>query len=1087
VKKDVARHSTAELASSPRPRSASHRPSGFFVLRTPLLPAAVVERWARSTTSDVSEPDARVLHQRLRDWVHRPDVREALWLASPTLDASVSAWLEDPESPRARGVTVNLVRYLCRSATRPTPFGLFSGCSHGRFGARTELELVGLSEYRRHTRLDAEYVMALGERLGTQVWQGLRYRPNSSLSEAGDQLRYVEAQTDPTTRERSFRLVAADRSPALLVTLERAARGRSARELAEALVSDDVSLEEALDYVAALVEAQVLESELEPCVTGRQPADELLVTLQERELSRGAREVLRQVQADLAELDARPLGSSLQRYGAVHEALSTLPLEVDPARLFQVDLHKPARALTLGPAVVRELTAAIELLVRIAEAPPATALERFIAAFVQRYEMAEVPLLEALDEERGVGAALSDRQRFDPSTLLDDLDFPEPPQLSPARGPRDQLLVHAATAALRDGRREWVLSEEDLQALAVPEPAPLPDALSIFATIAARSADAVDRGDFELCVRNLNGPSGARMLGRFCHGDPALLAAVQGHLSDEAALRPGAIFAEIVHLPAGRVGNILCRPVLRGYEIPYLGRSGAPSDRQIPVSDLLVSVSGGRVRLRSRSLGVEVIPRLTTAHLYVHTELMVYRFLCSLQRSIDLRWSWGDVAASVPFLPRVRHGRIVLSLARWLLRPSDIEPLAVAAPEARRQAVLALRDRMALPRWVSVEANDSVLRLDLDNDLMLDSFLSIARSRPTVTLTEVYPEDDRLCVTGPEGRFVHELLAPFVSTREPEREPPPIAGVDTPRHFVPGSEWLYAKLYGGPATADRLLLEVVAPLRADALQNGAADAWFFIRYADPQPHLRVRFHGPPGKLLSQVLVALKDRLAPWIADGRVSSLQLDTYVREVERYGGAAGVPLAEQLFFADSEATLELVATAGSEAHAADVRWRFALFGLHALLDDFGLSLPERVSLLARLEREFARRCQTNRHAQLQVAAKFRKERDAIAALLARQAPGFARAYAIFERRTAAWHGAVERLVRHARSAETTQDLPQLGASFLHMHVNRVLRSEQPLQEWILYEFLRRLYVSELARHAAPAPTRRGEADPGVTRTGQG
>jgi thiopeptide-type bacteriocin biosynthesis protein len=1028
-----------------------------------------------------------VLHQRLRDWVRRPEVREALWLASPTLDAGVEAWLEDPESPRARGVTPILVRYLCRSATRPTPFGLFSGCSSGHFGARTELELVGLSDYRRHTRLDAQYLMALSEHLGAlpDVWQGLRYRPNSSLSEVGDQLRYIEAETDPTTRARSFRLVAADRSPALLATLKAAARGASARELAEALVGDDVSLEEALDYVAALVEAQVLESELAPCVTGREPSDELLVTLQQRDLARGAREVLRQVQAGLGELDARPLGSSLQRYGAVREALATLPLEVDPARLFQVDLHKPARALTLGPAVVRELTAAIELLARIAEAPPATALERFVAAFVRRYEMAEVPLLEALDEERGVGAALSERQRFDPSTLLDELDFPEPPQPSPARGPRDQLLVHAATAALRAGRRDWVLSEDDLQALATPEPAPLPDALSILATIAARSAEAVDRGDFELCVRNVGGPSGARMLGRFCYGDAALLADVQAHLNDEAALRPGALFAEIVHLPAGRVGNVLCRPVLRDYEIPYLGRSGAPDDRQIPVSDLLVSVRGERVRLRSRSLGVEVIPRLTTAHLYVHTELMVYRFLCALQRSIDLRWSWGEVAAALPFLPRVRHGRIVLSLARWLLRPSDVEPLAVASPEARRQAVLALRDRLALPRWVSVEENDSVLRVDLDNDLMLESFLAIARSRASVVLTEVYPEDDRLCVTGPEGRFVHELIAPFVSTREPEREPAPFAGVTTPRHFMPGSEWLYAKLYCGPATADRLLLDVVAPASAEALASGAADAWFFIRYADPHPHLRVRFHGPPDQLIGQVLVALRDRLAPWIADGHVSSLQLDTYVREVERYGGAAGVPLAEQLFFADSEATLELVATAEGEAQGADLRWRFALFGLHALLDDLGLSLQQRVALLTRLEREFARRCQTNRHSELQVAARFRKERDVLAASIARRAPELARAYPIFERRTAAWHGAVERLVRHARSAETTQDLPQLASSFLHMHVNRVLRSEQPLQEWILYEFLRRLYVSELARHAAPAPAVR-KADP-LTRSRQG
>ena len=60
------------------------------------------------------------------------------------------------------------------------------------------------------------------------------------------------------------------------------------------------------------------------------------------------------------------------------------------------------------------------------------------------------------------------------------------------------------------------------------------------------------------------------------------------------------------------------------------------------------------------------------------------------------------------------------------------------------------------------------------------------------------------------------------------------------RRFPPGSEWLYAKLYTGIATADDVLLEVIAPLTQEALRRGAADKWFFIRYADPQWHLRLR-------------------------------------------------------------------------------------------------------------------------------------------------------------------------------------------------------------------------------------------------------
>jgi hypothetical protein len=68
------------------------------------------------------------------------------------------------------------------------------------------------------------------------------------------------------------------------------------------------------------------------------------------------------------------------------------------------------------------------------------------------------------------------------------------------------------------------------------------------------------------------------------------------------------------------------------------------------------------------------------------------------------------------------------------------------------------------------------------------------------------------------------------------------------RRFPPGSEWLYAKLYTGAATADQVLRQVVRPVTEAALRCGAADGWFFIRYGDPDWHLRLRLHGRPSSV-----------------------------------------------------------------------------------------------------------------------------------------------------------------------------------------------------------------------------------------------
>ena len=82
----------------------------------------------------------------------------------------------------------------------------------------------------------------------------------------------------------------------------------------------------------------------------------------------------------------------------------------------------------------------------------------------------------------------------------------------------------------------------------------------------------------------------------------------------------------------------------------------------------------------------------------------------------------------------------------------------------------------------------------------------------------------------------------------PAPAPPPAVR----RRFPPGSEWLYAKLYTGAATADRVLRDVVGPVTRSALRAGAVDGWFFIRYGDPDWHLRWRLHGDPGRLRGEV-------------------------------------------------------------------------------------------------------------------------------------------------------------------------------------------------------------------------------------------
>jgi lantibiotic biosynthesis protein len=1061
-------------------RAASHhhhgtmgalRPAGFFVLRTPLLAMDVLLDWTAGSSgapaSDREAWDSRsaLLRQGLAELVRRPEVREAIFVASPDLDDAVDVWLDDPLSERGGRAERALVRYVARMCTRPTPFGLFAGCSVGSVGGVTDIRLPGLDSYRRTTRLDMEYVATLvGELERTpELRRRLTYRPNSSLYTAAGRTRYVEAVL--RDRVRRHRLVAVDSSGYLLDTLSRAGAGATAAGLAEALVDDDITIEEATGFVEELIDAQLLVSELEPVVTGTEPTAALIDGL------RGGGDgttaaVLGDASARLHALDQQSPGLPPQHYRDIAGLLGGLPARVELPRLFQVDLTKPVDTAQLGPEVVRELEAAAHLLHQLSAPPRNTPLDRFRERFVARYEDAAVPLEQALDEEVGIGFDANLAPAAEASPLLGGLDFPGDAETTVPWSRTMTFLTRRLTQALRDGAQQIRITAEDAEGLAAADLPPLPSAFAVTASLAAASPDAFRTGDFSVLVHGVVGPSGARMLGRFCHSDPELESQVRGHLAREAALQPDAIFAEIVHLPEGRIGNIMHRPVLRDHEIIYLGRSGAPLDQQIPVSDLVVSVRGNRVVLHSQRLGREVIPRLTTAHNFQARSIGTYRFLCALQNQGVhglLTFDWGMLAAS-PYLPRVVSGRVVLSRARWRLGRSDIATLDHKQPHARFVAMQALRARLHLPRLAVLSDADNELTVDLDNPLMAETLAHLLRRRTEAVLVELFPSPDCLWISGPEGRFAGEVIVPF-EARVPAATPRVAlapAQAQSPAAHIPGSDWLFLKLYCGTSTADGLLRDLVTPLVRDARASGAVDRWFFIRYSDPDWHLRLRFHGAPDALAA-LLIDVSARIEPLLADASVSRLAVDTYRPELQRYGGVLALPLVESIFEADSDAVLDIIALLSGD-EGMDARWRLTLRGSDMLLDDLGLSWDERRKAMRSLRDAYRIEHRVDATLRRQVGERFRRESASLVDLVRRSndaASDLSPGLDVLAARSARIRPLGEELRALGDAGRLVTPLPDIARSLVHMHANRLLRSAQRAQELVIYDFLDRVYTS--------------------------
>jgi thiopeptide-type bacteriocin biosynthesis protein len=1040
-------------------------PAPFFLLRTPLLPFAFQLELAGTPDGDADPiATAECIRRRLGRAVERADIREALFLASPSFHETLPLWLREPTSERGQKAERTLIRYLARMSARPTPFGLFAGCSVGRTGDVTRLTLGAPQDYRRRTRLDSEYLCELGDALTRQppLRKRLRYFTNTTLYARGDSFRYAEQVNG--SRGRSYRLVSVERSDYLEAILSAAGKGAAYVELSRLLVdSFGVATEQADTFLDELIDGQLLISALTPVPVG---ADPIVTVIDELERAGAADEgaALHDAQARLRALDVAGVGAPLDEYAALAHGMAALPVRVSPARICQVDLFKPAPTLTLGKAPLDELERGIRLLHALPFGRPAETLARFRRAFRERYGEAEVPLVEVLDGESGLVFARDGERAGDASPLLSALPWPPPAATSPPWLPLHQLLLRKLEPTFADARMELSLSDGELVALAQPDPLPLPTSFAATICLSAVDEAAVDRGDFTLLIQHVVGPPGIRFLARFSHLDTELERLVRAEADYEQQLSPDALLAEIVFSPPGHVGNIVNRPALRDHEIPYLSRSLVPSPQQIPIDDLRVSVVGDRVVLRSAARGCEIIPRHSSALNARPGQLSLYRFLRAVQDqglATALEWDWGPLA-SCSFLPRVVSGRLILSLARWRLDSADLSGLTGDAA-----ALAQLRALRRLPRFVNLVESDSALTIDLENAVAVAALAHAARQSPQLVLTECFPPPDQLCVSDARHRYTHEMIVPFrasaVTAAPPDAFPRPARVNPSERRCAPGSSWAYLKLYCGEATIDRILREQVGPFCAR--HSHAIERWFFVRYDDPESHLRLRLRGRDAAATTMLRSELESAAAALLANGQISRVQVDTYEREIERYGGVDELRLCEALFCADSAAVVAILGQL--EMDDLHARWQATLLGMATLLDDMALSVAAKLDIARRRRDMYREELRADIPMLRQIGEQFRSQRRRLDELLHGRAATttLAPVAAILAQRSAATRPLIAELAARVAADERPAALARWAANFMHMHANRMLRGSLRAHELVLYDFLYRLYDGERSR----------------------
>lgn len=589
-----------------------------------------------------------------------------------------------------------------------------------------------------------------------------------------------------------------------------------------------------------------------------------------------------------------------------------------------------AQVPTLDARISAELIDALEAIVRqwpIGD-PVCARVER---RFLKRYGRdASVSLLEALDPEVGIWfaersplAALIGGQQLEARIV-------------------SSVGESASCVPVQSGDIADVTEEDELDL----STAPLASTRSVLrhAPILTVSASLVEQGcSSRIWLRGVEASPGYSLLVRH-----AMALGHTTHLSslfDESD--PEVIFAELVHAPTSKSESIATRLSVTPYEIELFYRGSANAGASIRCDELELRASSGRMFLWCERLGKKVVPVLSVPLNTEHASLPIFRFLSVFQKYNQYTYGVPDDIGETAIRPghgkvlevnngtwakRIVHRRVVIRCMRWRLKVREYDHNADALSWAAE-----LRQLTGIPQMVCVVDGGARVDLDLADVADCTYLRTISRRIVPLEIEESFVFATAGTVSFPSGHYIHELLLPLrtrgesfeATSIEPEMEARPQEGwklIDDGFAII---------LYCPCHLSNQELIRagtVIERYKDQGLLRG----WFFNRFADDFPFLRLSIWGPACNREQQSshtdIELMRDIKAACTATWKIT---FDTLHWNDIEYGGAPARKSAINLQYYHSHAVLTLLRQQRSQLDLLRLAARLAPI----ILLQFGLS----------------------------------------------------------------------------------------------------------------------------------------------------
>lgn len=270
-------------------------------------------------------------------------------------------------------------------------------------------------------------------------------------------------------------------------------------------------------------------------------------------------------------------------------------------------------------------------------------------------------------------------------------------------------------------------------------------------------------------------------------------------------------------------------------------------------------------------------------------------------------------------IPEIRYKNFIISQECWKLDNRKIfKNNRVIQFDDFKNLISQMITKEELPVEICTGPIDRKLILNLTKEIDIKILYKMIKTSPNLSINKNQFNLNNLLVMDKKNQkyiceFVFQFEQNSVNNDKLKYSSERIPLIDNKfidsNKYYPFNKWITLNLYINEEIMDILLANQVRYLSLKLLGKKYITSFFYIRYKDPKNHLRIRFkinndYNSYGEIINEInslIQLLKER-------SLLNDVKYESYLPEINRYGGIDNYLLVEKLFYMNSLIVINLI-----------------------------------------------------------------------------------------------------------------------------------------------------------------------------------